>query len=241
VPATGGATPTGRGGPSEPGPTPPGELALQATYLFNDNLLAEEPGAPALVSVDPLGRNGFESANVFGQDREVFRFDGNALPTDQQAGLALDTTGLIPPNNYSVQMVFRFFNETGSWRRILDVQDRQSDNGFYVEPGNALQVYGDGVLATGSTPFTTNVFHKVVLTNSSTGVVKAYLDGALELTTPPTAVMNIDNPNQRLNFFLDNLEGGGLGEYSSGQVALIRVYQGVLTGPQVARLAANPY
>ena len=50
----------------------------------------------------------------------------------------------------------------GGWRRIVDTQNRQSDNGFYVDPGNRLQVYP---VVTGSTIFTTPGFHDVVLTN----------------------------------------------------------------------------
>jgi hypothetical protein len=231
-------------------PSRPGTAALSATYPFTDGLAAEEADAPPLLPVDPVGRSGFELASVplgmsgfqgFDRVREVYRFDGNALPTSEQAGLALDTSGLIPAGNYSVEMVFRFFGGDGNWRRILDVQDRQSDNGFYVEPGGSLQVYEDGALATGTTLFTTNAFHHVVLTNSSAGVVKAYLDGGLELTTPPTTVMRINNPGNRLNFFLDNLGGIGTGEFSSGQVALVRAYQGVLTDGQVAALAADPF
>src|SRR2546422_24018 len=64
-----------------------------ATYLFHNTFAAEQPGTPALVKVDPLGVSAFEDSVVFGQVRRVFRFDGNSTPV-QQAGLALDTTGL---------------------------------------------------------------------------------------------------------------------------------------------------
>src|SRR5262249_4654619 len=115
-----------------------------ATYRFNNSLAAEEPGAPSLVSVDPLGRNGFEDATVDGVPTRVFHWQGTANPPTQQAGLTLDATGLVQYNNYSVELVFEFLEAAqagGGWRRVMDTQNRQSDNGFYVEPGNRLQVY----------------------------------------------------------------------------------------------------
>jgi hypothetical protein len=53
--------------------TPATAQTLVATYLFNDTLAAEEAGVPALSSVVPLGRNGFEDAVVNGQNRRVYR------------------------------------------------------------------------------------------------------------------------------------------------------------------------
>jgi hypothetical protein len=187
--------------------------------------------------VDPLGLNHFTTATVYGQSRTVFDYQGNADPASQQAGLSLNTTGLIPANNYSVEMVFQFRENPNAWRRILDVQGRTSDNGFYVDPGNNLNVYPTS--GVGSTTFTNNQFHHVVLTNSG-GTVNGYLDGRLEFTVA-TSVMDISNPGNVLNFFLDNDVPPFTDEYSSGQVALIRAWDGALTADEVAVLAADPF
>jgi streptogramin lyase len=210
-----------------------------ASYSFNDSLAADEYGAPSLSAVDPLGMNGFESATVFGQSRRVYSFDGNASPADQQAGLSLDTTGLIPQNNYSVEMVFEFTEDPG-WRRVLDVQARLSDNGFYVDPSDRLDVYNAGIQINPTTTFTNNVFHHLVLTTQY-GFVSVYLDGNIELVTRYTSVMNINNPGNILNFFLDNTAGGGQGEFADGKVALIRIYDTILTDFDVAALLLNPF
>jgi hypothetical protein len=217
---------------------PASAALLKATYLFNNDLNAEEAGAPSLVPTNPLGLNQFETATVFGQTRPVFHYNGNASPPNQQAGLTLDTTGLIPGNNYSVEMIFEFVEDPGLWRRILETQNRTSDNGFYLEPGDRLQIWDFGALATGSTVFTTNVFHHVVLTTAPSGVVKAYLNGNLELTTAPTTVMNVSNADDLLHFFLDNNTGD---EFADGRIALARIYDGVLTDSEVANLALNPF
>jgi hypothetical protein len=213
-----------------------------ASYHFNDTLSAQQGSAPALVSVDPLGLNGFEDAVVFGQERRVFRWDGNSYPPEEQAGLTLAAAGLVFPNTYSVEMLFEFTEDVGGWRRILDVQDRVSDNGGYVSPASHLQIYENGELAEGTTPFVPHVFYHVVLTVSPDGFINGYVDGALEFTvTTPTGVMNIDNEAGMLSFFLDNLQGGGIGEFADGRVALIRLFGAVLTAEDVASLAQNPF
>jgi hypothetical protein len=216
---------------------PAAAAELRATYLFNNTLAAEEGGAPALGNVNPLGLNHFTTSNVFGQNRTVFDYQGNADPPSQQAGLSLNTTGLIPANNYSMEMVFKFRENPNAWRRILEVQGRVSDDGFYVDPSNNLNVYPTS--GVGSTAFLNDKFHHVVLTDSG-GIVNGYLDGRLEFTVA-TNVMDIANPGNVVNFFLDNDVPPFTDEYSSGQVALIRAWEGALTADEVANLAANPF
>jgi hypothetical protein len=79
-----------------------------------------------------------------------------------------------------------------------------------------------------------------VLTDASTNTIKGYLDGVLEFTLP-TAGMHIQNPGNLLHFFLDNATSGPTDDFSDGQVALIRVYDGVLTDSEVSQLAQNPF
>jgi hypothetical protein len=214
---------------------------VRATYLFGDTLAAQEASAPALEAVDPRGLNAFESATVYGQARRVYRWDGNGTPATEQAGLSLATSGLIPPDDYSVELVFAFLDAPDWWRRILDVRDRTSDDGVYVDPDRHLYFYSDAVgEGGGTTPWTNGVFHHVVLTVASTPAVTGYLDGVREFTVP-TAGMRIENPGGLLHFFLDNVTSGPTDDFSDGRVALIRVYDGVLTDSQVGQLAQDPF
>ena len=206
---------------------------LVATYNFNDTLAAVEPSVSALVSIDPLGHNGFETAVVNGTSQRVFRWSGDGSSPLMQAGLSLNATGLLAYDNYSVEMTFEFLAGPafgGGWRRIIDTQNRQSDNGFYVDPGNRLQVYP---VVTGSTIFTTPGFHNVALTNFVVGgvrEVKAYLDGNLELTsdTDQLNLDNLNNPTHLLHFFVDNLAGPAQQEFADGRIASLRLYDGVI-------------
>ena len=211
---------------------------VEATYLFNNSLNAQQGGAPALTATDPGGVAAYTTDTVYGQSRTVYSYGGSANPPTSQGGLTFDDSGgLIGTNSYSVELVFEFFDRDGAWRRILDTYNRQSDSGFYIDPGNNEDIYP---VAGSATTFTTGVYHYVVLTNNG-GVVDAYLDGTHELTTT-TTVMNIDNnPGDLVNLFLDNTVAGGIGEWSSGHIALARFDNGALTAGEVAALANDPF
>jgi hypothetical protein len=210
-------------------------FAGTVTYQFNNTLASDESGGPSLVSVDPLAKNGFTTANVFGSPRTVFQWTGNATPINQQAGLTLNTTGLLTPTSYTMELVFEFTQDTGTWRRIFDTTGRMADTGFYVEPGDRLQVYND---VTGTTLFTTNVFHYIALTVSNNSV-KAYLDGKLELNSP-TDKLNIQDPV--VSYFIDNNLGGpAQTEFANGEVALIRMTDVALSDQEIASRGSNPF
>jgi hypothetical protein len=227
-----------------------GDATAVATYNFQGNFNAVQPGAPALTPVDPEGTSKFTTDTVMGSQSTVWQFNGDNTPADQ-SGLTLNTTGLITdPGSYSLDMILEFTQRDGAWRRLLDVQNRQSDNGFYVNPSNDLDIFP----VSGSTAaWTNNVFHHVVLTiddstatiaNPTNVTVTAYLDGVSQFSTQ-TNIMDLnfdptDNPNQLLGFFLDNVAGGGQGEWSEGEIAFARLWNGVLTPTEVAALIPEP-
>lgn len=193
-----------------------------AAYTFADGSFASSVGgAPALTAVNPLGTSGFGTATVNGASTSVYNFTGNTAPAEQ-AGLSLNIGSLITNHSvYSVEIVFSFQQVSG-YRRILDVQDRSSDNDFYILNG-ALNIYP---VASGAA-FTADSFHDVVLLVNN-GTVNFYLDGGAA-TTVNTDVMTITGNTP--NFFLDNYQGPAQSEYSSGSVASIRVYnEAVSTG-----------
>lgn len=205
-----------------------------ATWNFNGTLAADEPSVAALTAIDPLGTSGFITDSVFGISRTVYRFDGNLTPS-QQAGLSIATTGLLNNDNaYSVDIVFQFESNQSTWENIFGVSNRQSDNAFYVEPGNHLQVWPTGG---GPTVFTFGDYHRVTLTNRGDGTVTAYLDGIFQFDLTTTSMdfsaYSSVNPNRLIHFFADNVVGGGQNEFADGRVALIRLYDIELTNTQV--------
>jgi Concanavalin A-like lectin/glucanases superfamily/PEP-CTERM motif len=203
-----------------------------AVYNFDNTLDSSVAGAPSLVKVDPNGLSGFSPDTVFGVSESVYNFVGSTANSNQ-SGLTLNTTGLLSDLNvYTVEMVFKFTERQNAWRRIFDVQNRQSDNGFYVNPGNNLEVYPIG----GGSPFANGIYHDVFLTVNN-GSVSFYLDGSAQATVS-TGIM-ADSQNI-MGFFLDNVAGGGQGEYSSGSVAQIKLYDAALSATDITPVANVP-
>lgn len=213
-----------------------------ATWSFNNTLGANEVGVPALGAIDPLGLNGFVTDTVFGVTQTVYKYDGNSFPPSEQAGLYLNTTGLLNNDDaYSVDIVFKIDASQSSWKSIFGVSNRTSDNAFYVEPGDKLQVYPVG---DGPTTFTFGEYHHVTLTNDGADHLTSYLDGIYQFNLTST-VMNFStyaaaNPDRLIHFFADNLIAGGQGEFSDGHVARIRLYDTVLSDSEVSTIAAIP-
>lgn len=205
-----------------------------ATYQFSNNLLADQPGVTALTAVDPAAANGFVSDTPFGVSRPVYRFAGDlaggASSAALEGGLQLNTTGLIPSNSYSVEMVFSL-DQVNGYRRITETQNRTSDNGFYVI-SSALQEFPQATSALNG--FAANTYYDVVLTVSNAGSnnVTAYLNSTPYFTVTSTDSNILTNT---LNFFLDN----GNNEYSNGKIALVRLFDAPLTSGQVTSLYNN--
>jgi hypothetical protein len=60
---------------------------------------------------------------------------------------------LLPSTNYAVELAFEFTQNPGGWRKILDVSNRASDSGFYVNPSSELDIFP----VAGLQPWTNNV------------------------------------------------------------------------------------
>lgn len=207
---------------------------VAATYQFNNTLAADESSPPALTEIDPLSQAGFVTDNVAGINRTVYHFAGNAGNSAEQGGLSLDTSSVLTPDDYSVEMIFKFTERNGAFRRIYDAKNRQEDDGFYVSIGNHLTIYLQAN-HDGPDTYVNGEYHHVAMTVSG-NVATAYLDGAWQVSVG-TSVMNI--ANDLLYFFTDNETDNVTSEYSAGDVALIRLYDGALNSGQVTALASQ--
>jgi hypothetical protein len=202
---------------------PCNNLILVAEYLFQDNLQSTDNSLPNLINVNPLGTNNFKTSTLFGVTRQIFEFNGNTSFA-QNAGLTLNTSLTnLSSDDYTIELVFRFFGSSG-WRKITDHQNRISDSGFYISPSSQFQIYP---VVSGPSTFIANQWYHVFLSNytkNGINLVKLYNNNNLEFDVPTSQLNlnNSNNPNKLLHFFLD--DSAVSGEYSSGQVALIRVY-----------------
>ena len=214
---------------------PASAATLVGSYGFNNSLAASNAGGQTLGLIDPTGTSGFSSDTVFGQQRTVFNFRGSSA-SSQQSGLTFDAGGLLTPNSYSVALTFKFNEKNGAWRRILDVSGRSSDNGFYVNPSNNLAVFPS---AGSAGNFQSGAYRNVVLTVNG-GATSAYIDGGASFTTSSN-VMHLTSGPGRLTFFADDTRSPFTTDWSSGSIAALRVYDGVLGAAEIAELNRIPF
>jgi PKD domain/Matrixin len=194
----------------------------QAVYTFTGTLA----GTGAVPSLLPVGQGQFLTDTVLGVPQTVYAFDAGV-------GLSLDTTNIIPRDNYSIEIVFRF-EDTASWQKVIDFENRTQDTGLYVFNGR-LQFYPQ--FPAGNV--TAGQYYRVLLTRSAdTQEVKGYIDGVGAFNfTDSQHRADVDNPGSLLNFFLDDAQTSGI-EVSPGRIALLRLYEDALTPAQMAAMRA---
>jgi parallel beta-helix repeat protein len=193
-----------------------------ATFNFESSLDDAQSGR----SLVPVGPGRFVTDTVFGTQRTVYEFDA-------ASGLTLDTNGLLGLETYTIEAVFRF-DDVVSWQKIIDFENRTEDTGLYVYDG-ALQFYPEnpgGVYWPGR-------YHRIVLTRAANGEVVGYIDGGeafrFEDATDDLAIADIDNPENLLHFFLDDV-ATLYEETSAGRIAQLQVYNTALSATQVVGL-----
>ncbi len=214
---------------------PASAATLVGSYGFDNSLTSSTAGGPTLGLIDPTGTSGFGTDTVFGTERTVFNFRG-ATAGGSQSGLVFDAAGLLGANSYSVAMTFKFNERNGGWRRILGTNDRTDDDGFYVNTANNLTVFPQ---AGSNVNFVSGAYRNVVLTVDG-NKVSAFIDGGASFSTL-SDVMSLSKGSGKLTFFADNILEGGLGEWSSGSIAALRVYDGVLGATEIAKLNEIPF
>ena len=200
-----------------------GQGGSVASYEFDGTLGGV--GGPALTSVGP---GQFQNDTVFGVQRPVYAFA-------KGSGLTLDTTGLIPADNYSLELVMRF-DETSGYRKIVDFEDLTLDSGFYQRSGQ-LNFFP----STSGNTFLPNVYQHIVLTRlAADRRVTAYINGVQAWTfIDDQSRADIQNAGNLLHFFLDDV-ATSRSEASAGRVVRLRVYDAPLDPDEVADRAQDP-
>jgi hypothetical protein len=216
--------------------------AVLATYEFQNTYAADQAGKPALNPYAPgTGTLSFvtDTVNVGSQSltRTVLSRGGSLLASPaNQAGIELNTSGLLTSQSvYSAEEIFSL-NLRSSYQRLLNTNDN-SDNGLYVLTDNVVIYNAANISGTHTFTYGASTYHDLILTYDGT-TAKEYLDGALDISVANPAMAN---PNNFMRFFLDNSGSSSNNDYGPGQVALIRLYDGVLSAGQVATIAAAPF
>jgi hypothetical protein len=217
-------------GVSEPialGPEPVTSAAVTADYRFEGNLASSAGRAPDLVALGD-GSKTFARDSVFGDaGRTVLTFAPGT-------GLSLSpTTGVIDAEEYTIEIVFRFGLIDG-WRKIVDFKDGTDDSGLYSFFG--CPSFFPIAIATRAA-IEADPYVQVVLTRDASEMVVGYVDGVRRFSFRDTEGLAVINDNDTLRFFVDDAQTTG--ESSGGGVSRIRLYDGPLTGNEVAGIACS--
>ena len=198
--------------------------AATADYYFQGSLESSLGTAPDLVEVE-------KGSSVFTVDGRtgvtVLRFVGGR-------GLALaPTTRVIRSSGYSIEVLFRFDLLAG-YRKILDFKDGSSDDGLYVLDGclTFFPKEQDVLTKIGSDSYV-----QVVLTRGPADRVVGYVNGVRQFAFDDRGGLAKVGGSNTLRFFVDDVTTNG--EWSSGAVSQIRLFDQALTANEVALLACT--
>jgi OOP family OmpA-OmpF porin len=192
----------------------------QWTYDFNNGLNPIESDGPAL---KPLGTPGKYVREKIPNSEDLFR---TTYQFENNSGLQFDNRvakGFLD-KSFTVEVYFKL-DTLGSWKRVLDFKNRKSDYGCYIYDGK-LNFY-DFAVGEKAPVRARQYVHYVYSRDFETKTIKMYINGQSKLEFKDPGTEGILDQDQVLNMFQDDLIAGR--ESSSGSVALIRVYDRVMT------------
>ncbi|MCF0059779.1 OmpA family protein [Dyadobacter sp. CY356] len=203
----------------------------QWTYDFNNGLSPMEKGGPVLHKLGQSGQLIKEKVPGSGEKgvpeiiRTVYQFEKNT-------GLQFDNkeaNGFLN-KSFTVEIYFKL-NELDSWKRVLDFKNRKSDYGSYIYDGK-LNFY-DFAIGEKAPVKANQYIHYVYSRDFETKAIKMYVNGISKVEFKDPGTEGVLDNDQVLNFFQDDLVANH--EASAGSVALIRVYDRVMTPVFVRR------
>lgn len=198
----------------------------QWTYDFNNGFLPIESGGPAL---KPLGQAGqIIKEQIPGSDylsRSIYVFEKNSGLQFNNA----ETKGFLN-KSFTVEIYFKL-DELDSWKRVLDFKNRKSDYGTYIYNGK-LNFY-DFAVSEKAPVRAKQYVHYVYSRDHETKIIKMYINGLSKVEFKDPGTEGVLDADQVLNLFQDDLIAGN--ESSAGTVALVRIYDRVMTPVFVRR------
>ncbi len=198
---------------------------LVADFRLENSLADSMEVATRLVE---LGETTFQTDTVDGVNKTVLNFPAGG-------GVALESaSNLFSYEIYTIVLLFQFEN-TGSWRRLIDFKNRSSDTGLYAYGAN-LQFYNVSTGSGGS--ILPDTYIQVALTRDLSKNVNGYVNGNPEINFVDNSDSAVIDSSDILSFFRDDLLVKN--EHSAGSVARIRIYNRALTRQEIGLLDRLP-
>lgn len=203
------------------GPEVPADAV--AHYPLETDLDSSVPDAPSL---EPVG------------DVELVDDDGSTVAEfAADGGFALDVGDLISSDSYTLAFRFYLDSEDSGWLKLVDMDDRGTDNGFYVFR-RGFQFYNhplvDGDAPIGGPPYAT-----VALRRDADGQMNWFVDGDRKPDIDDSEKAFGALGSSTMYFFLDDTVPDDSGvEQSSGRVAWLSVFDEALSDGAIAELGS---
>ena len=131
---------------------------------------------------------------------------------------------------YTIGVKFSFDQTNGSWRKIIDYKNSESDNGFYFYNGGHLQFYPNGTISKNSVSNKEVVNFIIVKSKEEFAVYFVKKDGNItkefsltDSTTLSNSIPYTNNGKTILGFFFDD-ERTGSEATSGGKIYSLSIY-----------------
>lgn len=220
-----GADQQGAGASSTPAESAAGTGASAHYPLEKD--LASVGSAPAL---QPIGDVQLvDDDDLTGEASLEFGPDG---------GLALDVSELITSDTYTLAFRFYLDSDDSGWLKLVDLDDRRSDRGFYVYDGG-LQFHGHTEVH-GEAPLGGRPYATVAVRRDADERLSWFVNGEHRADVDDSELDQGVLGSDTLHFFVDDSDADDSGEEaSSGRVAWLTVYDQPLGDSSIFELSAG--
>ena len=215
------------------------EFAGTLTDRLNGSSLTAWGPAPVSNGNPSFLRNNVESAFLTDSNGDYWWWRSDQK---EGGGFYIDVNSDIR-TNYSIGLRFSFDSTGPGYRKIIDYQNCDSDNGFYFY-GNKLIFYPSG---NGSTTINHNQLIDLVVTRSTDGVFKAYFVVNGVVVSTPEINYNagsdgspvLVNSKPRFGFFYNDNRYSGEA-CKSGKVYGIKIWNAAFSSAAEIQAAMNP-
>lgn len=157
------------------------------------------------------------------------------LVTPQYTTTGINMLGEIGASDYTLDMTFKLDDLSG-WRKVVDFKNRTDDAGLYLYWDQLSFATSSGdIFATTNTAGST-LGTRVTLTRDNTGLVNAYVNGALQISfndTTNSAVFGTSGGQTSAWLLADDMLFGSR-EQPSGTLSSVKVYDHALSPREVA-------
>jgi len=224
---------------------------LEADYQVQGTFNSSVGTIGPLSVVGPTGGVTFTNDTVNGNPQQVLNIQAsNTMPPFDQSGVQTQTNPFLSSSNYSVVLLANFNLNTADVvaTKILDFKNLSSDAGLYVNAatGTLAFIDGSGILqGTGGAALSSLTYAQIVLTRDGvTNLTSVYLNGTLAFSfTDNVGLAVLGDSSMSGNSFLTLFKDDGMGlggsmltESTQGNIARLRLYDGVLSASDVMNL-----